>query len=308
MFITIVLGIIIVLEIFLLWKCYCTHPRIILPDLKLQQKGNPDKIIWSYWHDQNLPQTIKLALFSWQHFHPDWTIYLITSETLPSFLTLSDFPQSFSSQSHAHQSDIIRILLLEKYGGIWMDASIILQQRIDSKWFPQDYDVGGFYISNFTTDQNFKVFENWFIAAPRNSPLIRAWKHEFFRALEFHNRSDYIAQLEAENLPIGKIISKEYLMMHCCFIKILKNHPNKFRIRQIEVGDPQNGPFYYLTNNKWDIEKSTQALVDSDSTFQYRQPIIKLRGNDRSALEKKLKHAHPKSVIGKIINKISDRS
>lgn len=307
MIVTVFLLVIIALELFLLWRRTGIYPRIF-PNLQLHQKGNPEKIIWSYWHDQNLPPVVQLALLSWQHFHPDWTIYFLTSHSLSVFITSLELPPTFSSQSHAHQADIIRIILLEKYGGIWIDSSIIIQKRIDSQWFPQTYDVGGFYISDFTTDPNYKVFENWFIAAPRNSPLIKAWKNEFFRALSFPKKSDYIAQLEKEKVPINKIKMKEYLMMHCCFIKVLKDNEGKFNIRQIEVGDKQNGPLYYLGSNGWDTDKAVQSLINPDPKSNYIQPVIKLRGGERSALDKKLTQVHPDSVVGKIAHQVLNRS
>jgi hypothetical protein len=292
--------------------------------INLYQKGDPNKLIWSYWHSDDLPFPVKLSLASWQYFHPDWTIHMVTKSTLHNFLNPTEFPPS-ASQSNTNktvlealltwvngqfdqniqQSDIIRLLLLEKYGGMWLDSSIILQSRIDSQWFPQNYDSGGFYIDLFTTDQNYKVFESWFISAPKNSPLLKLWKNEFFYALTFKKRADYIQLLQNEKIPIDGINGKEYLMIHCCFLRVIKNNPSKFKIKQSEVCDRNHGPFYYLSSRNWKTSKSVQSLIVPSTNSDITQPIIKLRGGERRELDSQKDLIQQDSVIGKLMCKIN---
>lgn len=304
------LIIIVIIVMVGIYKLY-NQNQFITPSsitINLYQKGDPNKLIWSYWHSDDLPFPVKLSLASWQYFHPDWTIHMVTESTLHKFLNPTEFPpvasQSNTIDQNIQQSDIIRLLLLEKYGGIWLDSSIILQSRIDSQWFPQNYDIGGFYIDNFTTDQNYKVFENWFISAPKNSPLLKLWKKEFFHALTFKKRDDYIQLLQNEKIPIGGIDGKEYLMMHCCFLRIIKNNLSKFKIKQRKVSDKDHGPLYYLSSKNWEasqaIKSLTVPITDSDIT----QPIIKLRGGERRELDSQKDFIHQDSVIGKLICKI----
>jgi hypothetical protein len=304
----------IIIVMFGMFGIYKLYNQYIAPSnitINLYQKGDPNKLIWSYWHSDDLPFPVKLSLASWQYFHPDWTIHMVTESTVHNFLNPTEFPPCIKSNTdkssidkNIQQSDIIRLLLLEKYGGIWLDSSIILQSRIDSQWFPQNYDIGGFYIDAFTTDQNYKVFENWFISAPKNSPFIKLWKKEFFYALTFKKRADYIRLLQNEKIPISGINDKEYLMMHCCFLRIIKNNPSKFKIKQRETCDRNHGPFYYLLSKNWEASQAIKSLIGPSTNSDITQPIIKLRGGERRELDSQKDLIHQDSIIGKLMCKI----
>ena len=70
--------------------------------------------------------------------------------------------------STAHFADLLRILLLINYGGIWMDATVLLTQKI-----PQillDSDLFVFQSSILHTE--FQPFSNWFIIAKKNNPVL----------------------------------------------------------------------------------------------------------------------------------------
>lgn len=267
----------------------------------LIRPGRPDKLVWTYWNDENLPLTVRLCVASWHHCHPDWTVTVVTPKTLHRFLDPGAFPPIFATLSHTFQSDVIRILLLEQYGGVWMDSSILMQRPVLEEWVaPPSYDVGGYYMQAFTAHPDYKSVEVWFIAAPKDSRFVRAWKEEFFRALAYPSRSHYIEQLVREGLPLSKNPFKEYLMFTCCFLKVLQDHPGQFRLRQLEATDAQQGPLFYVSSRGWDSRQAVRSLHTLASSDTPTQPLLKMRVNERTECEAMIHTAHPQSVVGRV--------
>ena len=181
---------------------------------------NSDRIIWSYWNDETIPWVVQLALKTWKQNQPQDCICLLTPKTLFSFIDKSDLPPNYKKLFTQRQADVIRIVLLEKYGGLWMDATFLLGKNLDDLWFPKNYDIGCYEANYFTTNPKVPVLENWFISAPKNSPLIKAWKKEFYFGLTFTTSNDYIKYLKNQNFDFQKVHGPSYLMMHCSLMRV----------------------------------------------------------------------------------------
>jgi len=85
----------------------------------------------------------------------------------------------YKIDSITRKSDFIRLELLSKYGGIWMDASIICKYSLN--WIHAyqkntDAEMVGYYINGFTTIEKYPVVENWFISCIPKSRFIELWK------------------------------------------------------------------------------------------------------------------------------------
>lgn len=53
----------------------------------------------------------------------------VTPETLGEFVDLDEFPSWVFETNIGYRSDMIRIFLLRKYGGWWLDCDILAQAR-----------------------------------------------------------------------------------------------------------------------------------------------------------------------------------
>ena len=93
------------------------------------------KIIWSYWDNPNIPDFISKVTNTWNKFckeENDWKIMILNKNTINQFLDKElDYPSSIWSYIPQHQSDMFGVSLVKKYGGIWMDANIIMTGDID---------------------------------------------------------------------------------------------------------------------------------------------------------------------------------
>jgi len=153
-----------------------------------------DKIIWSYWDSDTQPLTVQVALYTWYKHNKDYHIIMLNKNNIHKYIDLNTLPKKFNELSVQKQSDVIRLGLLEKYGGIWLDSTIYLNQSLSIEWDNQ-YDIGGYWAEFFTTDPKHPVFESWFISCPKNSKLIKAWKKEFYKAIDL-DHDLYIEELE----------------------------------------------------------------------------------------------------------------
>lgn len=275
-------------EVTRFYSPYCSPSEIS----QYLENTKTTKVIWSYWDSDKVPPSVAFALNTWMFFQPNFIICLLSKSTVKNFVESEFLTKSKSKQEEA---DVLRLLLLEKYGGYWIDSTIILCAPIEDLWEPKDYDVGGYWIPKFTTDPKHKVFENWFIVAPRHSKLIRQWKKEFLYALSFPSRAEYINNIDTD---LQNIFGKEYLMMHCCFLKVTRgNHP--YKIKCFSAFDKKEGPFYYLHTHTWNSSKAISDLLTEDNP-KINQRMLKLRGGERDAFDSMLHLLSPESKIGKL--------
>ena len=89
------------------------------------------KIIWTCWWqgEENLPPVVKRCFESIRRYCPDFELRIITADNIQNYIELPDYIMQKHKQGYiqrAHLADITRLALLEKYGGIWMDATIYL--------------------------------------------------------------------------------------------------------------------------------------------------------------------------------------
>jgi len=232
-----------------------------------------DKIIWSYWHTEAKPPIVELAIQTWRKHNPEYAIHVLSEPTIGNYLNMNALPTTFARKMHCHKADIVRIALLEKYGGVWIDSSILINKPLSEEWDPTTYDVGGYYIQKSTHNINKPVFENWFISAPKNSALIKEWKNEVFRGMSYNSNWDYIRSIES-TVNLQGITSKAYLLMHCAFLKVTQH--KQYRIKAFKAED---GPFKYLCDFGWDSARAVEHLMSN--TTAPVPDIIKLRSCER---------------------------
>ena len=123
---------------------------------------NIPQIIWSFWHTESkdMPKIYHICLNSWKPMIDDgWIINVLNDETIDQFIDkLNDLPKNFIRLTKTRQSDCIRLALLKKYGGVWMDVGIFLTQSL-SRWIHlSQKPFVGFYIQKFQPKDSTKRF------------------------------------------------------------------------------------------------------------------------------------------------------
>lgn len=113
-------------------------PRFIVKG----KKQLPSNIIWQYWGQgfDDLPDTVKLCFASVEQNKGDYHIIRLSDDTINDYIELPDFIwQKKSSFRPAFFADVLRLALLYCYGGVWIDATILLTAPISDKLICQDF-------------------------------------------------------------------------------------------------------------------------------------------------------------------------
>lgn len=164
------------------------------------QKRHPvtsDKNIWTFWHSgfAQMRPWVQRNVINWvKRLGPDWTVHVVDrvdgSETsIFNYIDTSLFPQTFidgTMDGHkAHQGDLVRLPLLWKYGGLWMDAGLILLRHVDDICWKRIEDPESPYelsaVALMHLPDTYTPL-NGFLATKRNNPFIKRW-HDIYVAL-----------------------------------------------------------------------------------------------------------------------------
>ena len=164
---------------------------------KFVQKSIKKKCdVWVLWLQgrDNAPDLIKICLKSHEKYIDNefFEYHLITNENLCDFVTIPyviDEKFKNGQISFTHFSDIIRVLLLNRYGGIWMDATLLLTEKI-----PRNILEYEFYTNRkeTTVNNNNRLvskgrWTSYFLYCKCNNPLISYMCNAFEHYWKNHN-------------------------------------------------------------------------------------------------------------------------
>lgn len=145
----------------------------------------PDKI-WVCWlqGEKNAPLLVKKCIASIRKYAADKEVIIITNDNLSQYITFPDFILKNKIKgriTNTHFSDIIRIYLLAKYGGIWIDATVYLTGPLPAYALNTPLFC---YKTSLSETEPIKM-SSWFISAQPNHEIIvrtqqlitEYWKH-----------------------------------------------------------------------------------------------------------------------------------
>lgn len=235
------------------------------------------KIIWSYWHDpDHRPRVVDLCVRSWEASNPEYEVRFMNQENysryinLPSHKNLRDSPTRFA--------DLLRICIIEKYGGIWIDSSVFVSRPFSEWLFAGDADFYGFYLQAWTVEH--PVLENWFFAARPHSRFVRLWRDEFTQLAAFDSCDDYLRSRREMGVEFENIQIPNYHAMHVAAQKVIQLDRDKYGDHLLLLV-AEDTAYRYLDENGWDSTRAVQKICSEADT----SPIIKIRGLERRAID-----------------------
>ena len=79
----------------------------------------------------------RACLESWRNRNPDWIVHALDERTLSNFIPRDRLEQILRTPRNEIEalSDRIRIELLSRYGGVWVDATTLCARPLD-EWLP----------------------------------------------------------------------------------------------------------------------------------------------------------------------------
>jgi Mannosyltransferase OCH1 and related enzymes len=245
--------------------------------------------IWTYWHSATLDPVVQQCIANWRRHCPGLDVQVIHAHTLGDVVDAGDLPPAFAALPAAKQADWLRLYVVRKFGGYWLDASTLLTQSLawlDDLRQTQGAEFVGFYIDGYTTDLRYPIIESWAFGAPAGEPFMTAWQQEFHRALIEEGEQRYLQALQAQaggRQVLQGITDPAYLLIHVAAQQVLRR-PNGFRLALLRAEDTA---FFYQQAVwwKWYLLYPRLCLVPAEP---HPAPLIKLRGGERRHFAKLL--------------------
>lgn len=224
------------LEIFRERLTYSVHKRLIKKfymtkitsnfgsKKKKQLNDNP---IWMMWLQgiENAPELSKVNYQYLKKEFPD-NFILVTQKNILEFIDLPEYilkKWRTGSISNTHFSDIVRLQLLDTYGGTWIDSTVFVKKTLmDSTEFkiPQTFSPGN--------NCNVLPVSNWFIHSSEDNLYIARVRDLLFEYWKKYNFAlDYfichhfleIASVEQDNY-LKKVIPIDNTMPHFLMLRM----------------------------------------------------------------------------------------
>ena len=251
------------------------------------------KTVWTFWDKNELPPLIEDIKQNNARKLNGWDIKYLIGTDIDKYISKEEYPRKFETLSIQHKADWMRLILLKKYGGVWMDASIIVNENkalntlyndsvsINSQFTGFSYKT---YESNTKSKRGISLYiENWFIMAPVNSIVIRLWLAQYERAIEI-GFDNYRKILDSEGIDTSKVYNDPtdvYLTQHACLQYVLQKLLSEPVPPMIIV--PAEETMFKI---RYDCNNDGKCVMNK---IKYRPdevrkiPFIKLIGNERSS-------------------------
>jgi hypothetical protein len=180
------------------------------------------KIIYLFWDDLNTSLFIRRNLELWKKYiNPSWKINIITRDNVINYVD-EDFMKKYEKLDNTRFSDFLRVYLLIKTGGLWMDPScLILKPKFIDDYYDEmikyKYDVCLFEFKDKTENSKFPYLENWFIMAKKDSKLLKDLYFEFDKSFQLGFEKYKKTYLRKNDFSLKQTIDSEddtYLMQH----------------------------------------------------------------------------------------------
>lgn len=242
--------------------------------------------IWSYWDCglANAPEIVRLCVASWRKFAVGADIAVLDEDSLFNYLEPQDLPVRFDELRVQHQSDFIRLALLARHGGVWMDASIFLTQPL-LHWIGEIASDCGLFL--FRRPGPDREFANWFIVAKRQHGFILALKkglEDLFAIprihskgglrregmgvlwkllLKFSTKSSFLASLWTRE-PLRRLKAFPYHIFHYFGNRLVRQPKHKAAFESMEWISADYGHYLSRTFSKTgELSMESLALAPS---------------------------------------------
>lgn len=250
---------------------------------KIISDENVPKIIWTYWHDLTPPKSVQICLASWHKNNSDYEIRLLNKETINTYLVDFNF-QDYNVENLANLSDIIRLKLLVKYGGIWLDASVFLNKGIDCYLEileSNQLDLLCFMGLDHNNLSDLPITESWFLITKKNNELIIKWLEELDKCFKSIDYKDYFkTNYQDEYLMINEH-NRDYLHVYIASLIVLKRLKSDINIGLL---NSKNNGFYYNYAFNFNYSKIAKYFL-LNTIFTKEPAIIKLTNKNRILID-----------------------
>ena len=237
-------------------KCYGKFLKDFDEQYLEQAESKMSNKVWVCWFQgiENAPNLVKKCYKSLQENLYDKEIVLITSENMNKYV---QFPNYIIEKWNAglitntHMTDLLRLELLIRYGGMWVDATVLCTSR--SKNIPKYYfDSELFFYQCLKPgrDGHCNYISSWLISAKTNNKILMATRYLCYQYWKENNTMwDYFLLHDFMSIVLEyypdewkMVIPKDNATPHILLLRLFDNYDEKMYKTIIE-----QSPFHKLS-------------------------------------------------------------
>lgn len=262
------------------------------------------KILWIYWESEKIESpTVQICIETIKTLHPDYVLNILNKHTIGKYI-FDDFNFIFQSKLPiANMSDWIRLKLLQLYGGIYIDASVLLLENLD--WLlllnqTHKTEAVVYYTEINTVDPSFPIIETWLIGAVPNANFISDWLFEYESCL---NSPDPDLYYTHSKLFDYSLIPLDVAYYKCYFSAQTVLRSNDYSLTLI-CADTDAYVYSLQVKSQWsNIALSEILLLNKKPILLPR--LVKIIAGSRRTLDENIAIGNysPYSVLGELIFK-----
>lgn len=226
--------------------------------------------VWICWFQgiENAPELVQKCYESVKRNLTDREIVLITEQNMDQYVQFPDYViDKWKSGviTHTHLTDLLRLELLIRYGGIWLDATVFCsrpEKDIPSVFF--DSDLFFYQCLKPGRDGKATFFSSWLMSAKTNNRILMTtrelcyeyWKREK-SMIDYFLLHDFLSiVLEKYEDEWKKIVPKDNATPHILLLRLFDEYDET-----IWKTVKEQTPFHKLTY------KFTEKDRDKKDTF-----------------------------------------
>ena len=145
------------------------------------------KKIFVYWEQgiKNSPKIVKECIIRIKLKNPTWEIIYLDNNNINKYIDINKEIPNIKNKNirKSHYADIVRLFLLDKYGGCWCDATLYFNKPLDD-WLPKYISKGFFAFNKPALD---RLISNWFLYSQKNNYIIKKWKEKIINYWKNNN-------------------------------------------------------------------------------------------------------------------------
>lgn len=172
-------------------KLYKKYEKLI-NDFSVDDVQKSSDFVWICWLQglDNAPELVRACVNSVKQNMPDKNVVIITNDNLNEYINLPSYiieKHNSGIIPHAQFSDIIRIELLCRYGGLWVDSTVLCTSSQIPRYI---FEEPLFVYKSFDllkTNLIPTVASNWLIASKTNNPILLLTRKLLFQYWKDNN-------------------------------------------------------------------------------------------------------------------------
>jgi hypothetical protein len=219
--------------------------------------------IWVFWAqgEENMPELVKACYQNLCKLNGD-DVKLLTMDNLGEYVELPQYIFEKLEKgliSYTHFSDILRLSLLSKYGGMWLDATCWVAKKI-----PDDVKKMSFW-SCKTDNKNIPFWSNsmwttWALATNKRNMLIFSFVRDML--LEHAKKEDYWIDYLLQDYLLF-FASQNFAECRCNIENLCENNLKRRKLWLLMEKKYDKNKYVEITSNTWVFKLSYKTKLST---------------------------------------------